>query len=143
MSQTAQIYLTEGESRKIAISLPTDITDCHFLHNSDEISAAISSCGGENNSYVGHIIHQDHIFEIKPLDYRFRTLLSDIDQNNLYIVTRRTLKELPEFDTDLQPLSAKFDNYTAQNRGPVLKSGGKTDTLTIETAVFLDPTAYR
>ena len=145
MSKTAQIYLTEGKNRKIATSLTTDISECHFLHNSNEMSAAISTCG-KNNAYVGHIIHHGHIFEIKPLHYRFRSKFSDIDQINLYIVTRRPIKELPEFDTDLPLLSLmkeKSDNYTAQHGGPVVKSGGKTDPLTIETAVFLDPTAYR
>ena len=57
----------------------------------------------------------------------------------------RLVSELPDFDTEL-PLSK--DKETSINKtsnvGAVTKRGGRfSDPLTVETAVFLDPTAYR
>ena len=57
----------------------------------------------------------------------------------------RLASELPDFDTELQLNKVK---ETSANKtsdvGAVTKRGGIfTDPLTVETAMFLDPTAYR
>ena len=44
LSKTAKMYLTNGLDEKTPLSLPTEL-NCHFLHNSDEMSAALSNCG--------------------------------------------------------------------------------------------------
>ena len=44
LSKTAQMFLTNGPDEKTPLSLPIDV-DCHFLHNSEEMSAAFSNCG--------------------------------------------------------------------------------------------------
>ena len=38
------MFLTNGVDEKTQLSLPAD-TDCHYLHNSEEMSAALSNCG--------------------------------------------------------------------------------------------------
>ena len=51
LSKTAQMFLTNGVDEKTQLSLPAD-TDCHYLHNSEEMSAALSNCGkGKNSAY--------------------------------------------------------------------------------------------
>ena len=42
----------------------------------------------DNDTYVGHIIHEGHIFEIKPLNDRFQSILK-MDRVNVHIITRR------------------------------------------------------
>ena len=52
---------------------------------------------------------------------------------------------MPDFETELplNKIKATSINKTS-DVGPVTKRGGRfTDPLTVETAVFLDPTAYR
>ena len=45
------MFLTNGVDEKTQLSLPAD-TDCHYLHNSEEMSAALSNCGkGKNSAY--------------------------------------------------------------------------------------------
>ena len=44
LSKTAQMFITNGTDAKIPTSLPTNI-NCHYLHNSEEMSAALSNCG--------------------------------------------------------------------------------------------------
>lgn len=143
LSKTAQMFLTNGVDEKTQLSLPAD-TDCHYLHNSEEMSAALSNCGKDNDTYIGHIIHEGHIFEIKPLNDRFQSILK-MDRINVHVITRRLVSELPDFDTEL-PLN-KVKEASANKTsdvGAVTKRGGRfSDPLTVETAVFLDPTAYR
>ena len=137
------MFLTDGDGfKKTPISLPKN-KDCHFLHNSEEMSAALSNCGEKNNTYMGHIIHEGKILEIKPLHDRFQTILEMDQVTNLHIITRRPINELPEFDTEIPLKLIKEKSTNKSDVGQINKRGGGTDPLTIETAVFLDPTAYR
>ena len=67
-------------------------------------------------------------------------LLSLITLFNLRLVS-----ELPDFDTELPLNKIKETSINkTSDVGPVTKRGGRfTDPLTVETAMFLDPTAYR
>ena len=57
----------------------------------------------------------------------------------------RLVSELPDFDTELPLNKIKETSINkTSDVGAVTKRGGRfSDPLTVETAVFLDPTAYR
>jgi hypothetical protein len=55
------------------------MTDCHFLHISDRMSAALSNCDGQ---YSGHIIQDDLLFEINPLSNKAKTSLTSFHSMN-------------------------------------------------------------
>lgn len=148
LSADAKVFFTDG-AQKLPLELPSN-TDCHFLHNSDSMSAAMSNCQGQ--TYEGHVIDEGSIFEINPLHQRFNDLLmtSEEAEQELtwHIITRRPIHQLPDFGAELNATREKTDGSSKiqfassleANHDVVKRASGD---LTIETAVFLDPAAYR
>ena len=64
---------------------------------------------------------------------------------SLITLFNRLVSELPDFDSELPLNKIKETSINkTSDVGPVTKRGGRfTDPLTVETAMFLDPTAYR
>ena len=132
LSKEAKIYVDE---------IPFDMdarTDCHFLHNSEQLSAAISNCNGDFQ-YDGHFLHQGKIFEIKPLHERFDEVLGI---EKWHIITQRPINHLPDFETESPDLNLTKQLDFGFDKRPEIVKRSNAD-LTFETALFLDPTAYR
>lgn len=153
LSKDAKAYLIDG-SQKLPLELPSN-TDCHFLSDADSLlSAAMSNCQGQN--YVGHVIDEGSIFEINPLHQRFNDLLMNEDEQELtwHIITRRPIHQLPDFGAELptNASSSRTEELKKSDGSKIQFAAGShsnnvvkraSGDLTIETAVFLDPAAYR
>ena len=76
-------------------------TDCHFLHNSEKMTAALSDC---HDGFSGHIIQNGHILELRPLNDRMKTILANYHhtETNWHIITRKPASELPEFEEEFK-----------------------------------------
>ena len=68
------------------------------------------------------------------------------EEVNWHIMTRKPLEDLPDFDTELNlNRTVEFGLKKEEKRAKpfqIIEKRANGD-LTIETAVFLDPTAYR
>ena len=147
LSKQATMVLTFGDEKSPLIPDQDQGKSCHFLHSSDSMSAAFSNC--ENNKiYTGHLIHEGQIFEVNPLQERFHETLDALNNQETemdfawHIITRRPVDDLPQFDEDL-PLNVTKNVPLKQVEFGLKKKRGGSSDLTIETAVFLDPTAYQ
>ena len=56
LSNEVKLYWVDGNTTMKA-PLPSK-TDCHFLHNSEEMTAALSDC---HDGFSGHILQSGHI----------------------------------------------------------------------------------
>ena len=141
LSQKAKI-LVATESGMQEMPLPNN-TDCHFLHSSEQVSAALSNCQGKE-AYNGHLLRDGQIFEIKPLNSRVHGVLSKFhkleEQSVWHIITRRPLSDLPDFDVG-KSIDLGMQKGGKAKVSSINKRGGSD--LTVETALFLDPYAYR
>ena len=139
LSKSTKFFMVNGNN-KTEISMPAN-TNCHFLHNSEEMSAALSNC---DNMYTGHLLHKESIFEIKPLNQKYHEMLGELHQEDslLHVITRKPISELPDFDEHLTApdLSQMETEKSKRSNG---KSKRGSSDLTIETAVFMDPQAFR
>ena len=127
-------------NNKTEISMPAN-TNCHFLHNSEEMSAALSNC---DNMYTGHLLHKESIFEIKPLNQKYHEMLGELHHEDslLHVITRKPISELPDFDEHLTAPDLSQMETSKSKRSNGKSKRGSSD-LTIETAVFMDPQAFR
>ena len=71
LSANARLLITDGED-KATLARPSD--QCHFLHNSDGLSAALSNCQ-DPSAYLGQVIQEGQVLDIKPLHSRFNEVL--------------------------------------------------------------------
>ena len=91
---------------------------------------------------MGQVIHQGNVLEIKPLSDKYHHMLQATSMDgSWHVVTLQPLDQLPEFDQDL-PTATGNASHEVKDIA-VKKRASGDDLLTIETAVFLDPTAYR
>ena len=115
--------------------------------------------GNCDDGFSGSVLHDDHIFEVKPLNQRIKMLLKSYEYDNhekYHIMTKRPINELPEIDQDDEfPLPkplANMEEEKGHEEGTITppldgtaieakkRSGGD---LTVEVGVFLDRTAYK
>ena len=138
VSSNIQAFVTDGQNRT-KVKMPLN-TKCHFLHNSEDLSAALSNC---DKTYTGHLLHQGSIFEIRPLDSKYHGMMGQMEEEDmlLHVVTRRPISDLPSFDNELlkRPESVQFGMSKEKKSG--MKSKRGTSDLTVETALFMDPKA--
>ena len=139
VSSNIQAFVTDGQNRT-KVEMPSN-TKCHFLHNSEDLSAALSNC---DTKYTGHLLHQGSIFEIKPLDSKYHGMMGQMQEEDtlLHIVTRRPISDLPNFENDLlvRPGPKVQFGITKEKKSGMMSKRGTSD-LTIETALFMDPKA--
>ena len=63
--------------------------------------------GDCDDGFSGSILHDGHIFEVKPLNQRIKMLLKSYEYDNhekYHIMTKKPVHELPKLDEDEFPL---------------------------------------
>ncbi|XP_037042307.1 A disintegrin and metalloproteinase with thrombospondin motifs adt-2-like [Bradysia coprophila] len=139
--------------------------DCHYLHNDEETSAAISGCS--SNNINGIILRPSKSYEVKSLNDRLKSIFNgkNPDRNatdNFHIVkiidnffsneTNNFFVNYPGQPESIRQLSRKLLRLPTaskvrrpilpERRGHKIKRGTKERKTTVEIGVFFDAAAY-
>ncbi|XP_023248401.1 A disintegrin and metalloproteinase with thrombospondin motifs adt-2-like [Copidosoma floridanum] len=121
-----------GDALKRLDEPPTSSSTCHYIHEDELTSAAITFCNG---SVHGFVFLESDSLEITPLAYSWdsrRKARSALPATGKPHVVRR--RRIPRFEL--------VDKRNAEESPPPL-ANDTTAPLTIELAVFFDAAAYR
>ena len=76
--------------------------------------------GDCDDGFSGSILHDGHIFEVKPLNKRIKMLLKSYEYDNhekYHIMTRKPVNELPKLDEDEFTLPTTNMEAAKENEG--------------------------